>query len=106
MKKHLLAEFSDKVNGIELHKLMESIRMEPFETLSPDPRSEKPQISSAVRLTSRHGNRLARCRSGSCKGICGFPRGGRKKLNHQRREKEETRPVPLACCSLCSVLAS
>ncbi|GBO41457.1 hypothetical protein AVEN_255912-1, partial [Araneus ventricosus] len=75
-------------------------------TDAPDPRSDKPQISSAVRLTSCHGNRLARCRSGSCKDICGFPRGGGNKLKHQRREKEETRSVPLACCSLCSVLAS
>ncbi|GBO22891.1 Transposon Tf2-9 polyprotein [Araneus ventricosus] len=33
MKQHLLDEFSDKINGLQLHKLMESRRMKPFETL-------------------------------------------------------------------------
>ncbi|GBL82273.1 hypothetical protein AVEN_252448-1 [Araneus ventricosus] len=33
MKQHLLDEFSDKINGLQLHKMMESRRMKPFETL-------------------------------------------------------------------------
>ncbi|GBM91690.1 hypothetical protein AVEN_257233-1 [Araneus ventricosus] len=33
MKQHILDEFSDKINGLQLHKLMESRRMKPFETL-------------------------------------------------------------------------
>ncbi|GBO12528.1 Retrovirus-related Pol polyprotein from transposon 17.6 [Araneus ventricosus] len=33
MKQHLLDEFATKINGLQLHKLMESRRMKPFETL-------------------------------------------------------------------------
>ncbi|GBO31482.1 hypothetical protein AVEN_130723-1 [Araneus ventricosus] len=33
MKQHSLDEFSDKINILQLHKLMESQRMKPFETL-------------------------------------------------------------------------
>ncbi|GBM35167.1 hypothetical protein AVEN_140764-1 [Araneus ventricosus] len=41
---------------------------------APDPRSDKPQISSAVRVVSNRGNRHIRCRSEACKCICVFPR--------------------------------
>ncbi|GBN72465.1 Retrovirus-related Pol polyprotein from transposon 17.6 [Araneus ventricosus] len=33
MKQHLSDEFLEKINGLQLHKLMESRRMKPFETL-------------------------------------------------------------------------
>ncbi|GBO44016.1 hypothetical protein AVEN_7970-1 [Araneus ventricosus] len=71
---------------------------------APDPRSDKPQISSAVRVVSNRGNRYIRRHSGACKDICGFLRYGGKKVKHQRRENETTRSVPVVCGSLRSVL--
>ncbi|GBM65100.1 hypothetical protein AVEN_262591-1 [Araneus ventricosus] len=59
-------------------------------TLKPRTHDHINQISSAVRVVSNRGNRYIRCRSGACKGICGFPRCGGKKLKHQRCENEVT----------------
>ncbi|GBN51395.1 hypothetical protein AVEN_80235-1 [Araneus ventricosus] len=53
------------------------------------PRSDNPQISSAVRVISCLLNGKIRCRSGVCKCICGFPRCGHKSLRHQRARRRQ-----------------
>ncbi|GBM67249.1 hypothetical protein AVEN_213585-1 [Araneus ventricosus] len=70
----------------------------------PDPRSDNPQISSAVSVTSHRRNGEIRCSSGACKSICGFPSCGGKYLRHQRARWRQFIRSPGRCGDICQVM--